>query len=66
MSAIHGDALGQRIEMGDYVAHITRHGSTVTIKQRQIIDADDEGIYLCGRYRRLVQPHNVVKKFEQY
>lgn len=32
------DAIGQELFVGDYVAHVSRHGSSVSIKRRKIIE----------------------------
>lgn len=67
------DAVGQALELGDYVAHVARHGSSVRIKRRQIteigfqpapyaFDEDREEAYLCfDGNRSKAMPYNCVR-----
>lgn len=67
------DAVGQALELGDYVAHVSRLGSSTQIKRRQIteigfqpapygFDPDREEAYLCfDGNKNKAMPYNCVR-----
>lgn len=59
------DAIGQTIDVGDHVAHVTRHGSRVSITERLVIElrpgSDQVLLEPLSRFNSPpVQAYNVV------
>jgi hypothetical protein len=55
------DALGRTLLSWDEVAHVSRHGSTVSIKQRTIEGIKDGWVKLDGNTQFNCNPKNLIR-----